>query len=171
MSELRQGSMRKFINNIWTVLRTDEELMRLLHYKPADYHKGRLDPLDKSLPDIVDDSEKYWDLVENLIITGTKSSDIQENGICRIYLYAGRRRPRFGNFLVSDQEVVVDLFVHESFDRDDRLNWISDRINELLALESFGSYGKLEYAAGNSRVAPIGYSKYEHLFTFVGNKK
>lgn len=171
MSELRAGSMRKFVNNIYTKLREDEELMRLLHYKPADYYKGRLDPLDKSLPDIVDDSEKYWDLVENLIITGTKSSDIQEEGICRIYLYLGRRRSRFGNYLLADQEIVVDVFVSEQFNRDDRLNWICDKVNALLALERIMGIGKLEFAAGNPRQAPIGYSKYELVYTFAESKK
>lgn len=170
MSELKQGSMRQFINNIYTKLRKDEVLMRLLHYKPEDYYKKIPDPLDKVLPDIID-SEGYWDIVEKVIITGSKTSDIQEKGICRIYIYAGRRRPRYGNYLIADQEVVLDVFVHESFNKDDRLNWINDRINELIALEYIAGYGKLDYASGNSRDAPIGYSKYEHTYTFMESKK
>lgn len=170
MSGLKQGSMRQFINNIYTKLREDEVLMRLLHNKPEDYPKKIPDPLDKVLPNIVG-SEDYWDIVDKVIITGTKTSDIQEKGICRIYIYAGRRRPKFGNYLVADQEVVLDVFVHESFNKDDRLNWINDRINELIALEYIAGYGKLDYAGGDSRVAPIGYSKYEHVYTFMESKK
>lgn len=170
MSELKLGSMRKFINNIYTKLRMNEELMRLLHYKPADYGLRRPDPLDKSLPDIVDDSMDYWDLVDKLIITGTKSSDIQEDGICRLYIYLGRRRSMFANDLMVNQEVVIDIFVHESYNRDLRMEWLIDKVSEILALEPI-TFGKMELAAGNNRVAPIGYSKYELIFTLVDNKK
>lgn len=171
MSQLEKGSLRLFFNNIHTKLRSDEELMRLLYYKPADYMTQRPDPLDVSLPDIVDDSQEYWDIVEKTIVSGTKTSEIQEKGICRLYLYAGRRRSRFGNYLIADQEVVIDVFVHEMFNKDDRMNWISDRINKLVALERIAGIGMLEFVAGNSRVAPIGYSKYELIYKFAESKK
>lgn len=171
MSSLEKGSMRLFFNNIYTKLRTDEELMRLLHYHPYDYYEGIPDPMDESLPDIVDDSPEYWDKVYNHIVQGTKTSEIQEKGICRLYLYAGRRRPRFGNYLIADQEVIVDIFVHELFDKDDRMNWITDRINHLIALEHIAGYGMLDFVAGNPRVAPIGYSKYEMIYKFAESKK
>lgn len=172
MSGLEKGSMRLFFNNIYTKLREDEELMRLLHYKPADYMEKRPDPLDKSLPDIVDEnSQEYWKIVEKTIKRSVKTSEIQEKGICRLYIYGGRRRSRFGNYLIADQEVVIDIFVHELFEKDARMDWIRDRINKLLVLERIVGIGMLEFAAGNSRVAPIGYEKYELIYKFTASKK
>lgn len=171
MSGLKQGSMRLFINNIYTKLREDEMLMRLLHYKPEDYYTKVLDPLSKALPNIVDNSEKYWDIVDKVIITGTKTSDIQEKGICRIYLYAGRSRGKFQSHYLIDQEVVLDVFVHESYEKDLRTPWICDRIKELIALEYIAGYGKLTFVAGNQRDSPIGYSKYELVFEYRANTK
>ena len=173
MSGLELGSLRRFFNNIYTKLRTSEELMRLLHYPPENYSKKYPDPLDKSLPDLVDDSEKYWDLVEKLIITGTKSTDIEEKGICRLYIYPGRRRPRWGNFLIADQEVVIDILVHESYNKDMRMEWLIDTISKLIVLERVAGYGQLELTGGNPRPqgAAIGYSKYELVFSFGENKK
>lgn len=172
MSGLRKGSMRLFFNNIYTKLRQDEELMRLLHYKPSDYTLKRPGPLDTSLPDIVNENnDEYWDIVDMTIRKAVKTTEIQEKGICRLYLYAGRRRSRFENYLVVDQEVVIDVLVHEVFDKDDRLNWIIDRINELVALERIAGVGKLEFVAGNGRKAPTGYSKYELMYKFTEGKK
>lgn len=171
MSGLKQGSMRQFFNNIYERLIKDEELMRLLYYKPQDYRLGRLHPLDKALPDLVTDEPEYWDIVDSHVIRGTKTTDIQEVRICRIYLYAGRRRPRFGNRLVADQEVTIDVLVHEDFNKDDRLNWIPDRIHELLVHERLAGYGQIDLVAGNPRQAPTGYSKYELLYKFTDNKK
>jgi hypothetical protein len=170
MSKLKQGSMREFINNIHTKLREDEILMRLLHYKPRDSKTKRPDPLDVSLPDITT-SKNYWDIIEEKIMTATKSSDIEEKAICRIYLYEGRRRPKFDSYLLVDQEIVIDVLVHESYQSDLRMSWICDRINELIALEYIAGYGKLTYVAGNPRQAPIGYSKYENVYEFRGNTK
>lgn len=171
MSGLKQGSMRLLFNNIYMKLINDEELMRLMYYKPQDYSLGRLHPLDKTLPDIVTDEPEYWDIVDNHVVRGTKTTEIQEKGICRLYLYAGRRRPRFGNRLMADQEVMIDVLVHELFDKDDRLNWIWDRLNELLIHERLAGYGQVDLVAGNPRVAPIGYSKYELTYKFIENKK
>lgn len=172
MSSLKKGSMRQVINNIYTILRTDEELMRLLHYPPRDRSKKHLDPLDPAQPDLVDDSEKYWDIVEDKILTATKSSNIEENVMCRIYIYAGRRRPKFESYLLATQEIIIDVFVNEMYDKDMRLAWICDRVNELLALEHVsGVFGRLDYVAGNSRVAPIGYSLYENVYEYMTDKK
>lgn len=171
MSELRKGSMRQVINTVYTKLRNDEELMRALHYPPKDNKLKQLDPLDPTLPNLID-SKEYWNIVNNTIRTASKSSNIEENAMCRIYIYPGRRRPIFGNYMKATQEIVIDVLVHDKFTSDMRLEWINDRVNELLSLELVsGVYGKLDYVAGNNRVAPIGYSLYEHIFEYLTEKK
>ena len=169
----KKGTMRRIINEIFTLFRRDEELMRLLNYEPEDHFKKIPDPLDPSLPNIVDEySEKYWEIVENSIKTAIKSPNIELEAMCRIYLYAGRRRPDANSFLIANQEVVVDILVHDSFTKDMRLEAISDRVNELLALERIdGAYSWVEYVGGAPRHAPTFYSSYEHNFLFHMNKK
>jgi hypothetical protein len=152
-------------------LRSDEELMRLLYYPPRNRKLGHLDPLDTAQPDIVD-SKTYWDIVENTIMTATKSSKIEENAMCRLYIYAGRRRPKNESYLMATQEVIIDVLVHDKFTSDMRIEWLVDKINELLALEHVkGLYGRLDYVQGNNRAAPIGYSLYENVYEYVTTKK
>lgn len=165
---MKQGSMRESINKIYTALIEDEELLRLLYYPPTK----RISPLDKTVnqPDLIGHAD-YWDIVDDRIMTATKSSDIEDKKICRLYIYAGRRRPKFRDYMLVDQEVVIDILVNETYDSDLRLNWICDRINEIIALEHITGYGKLTYIAGNPRQAPIGYSKYETMYEFRANTK
>lgn len=173
MSKLRVGSMRQVMNMIHTILREDETLMRLLYYNPRNSETGDLDPLDENLPNIVDGSEKYWDIVENHLIVGTKTTDIEEKKICRIYIYPHRRRQTFRNHLFVNQEVVVDVLIHEKYFADMRLEWINDRVIELLTFEKLDNVlGKVDYIQGNNRInAPRGYDKYENTFEYVIDKK
>ena len=171
---IKQGSTLSFFNNIYQELIKDEELLRLLAYLPRGYDESKVfheDPLDPSLPNLVDDSEKYWDLAEERIVLGEKTSDLLEDGLCRIYIYEGRRRPVFGNYAHATQEVNIDVYVHESYDKDFRLTRISDRLNDLLVLERVAGYGKLEYKAGNPREAPTHYRRYLHQYVMNVGKK
>lgn len=184
--DIKKGSMRQVTNEIFKLLRTDEELLRLLWYPSEDINKKQLHHMDMNLPCLVPtglgegvsgcvssiSEEEYWNIVDHVIIPGEKIQEIEENALCRIYMYPGRRRPVFGNYLMAKQELKIDVFVHEDYSKDYRMEWINDRINELLSLERIqGVLGMLDYVAGNPRVAPIGYSKYEHMFVFSGGKK
>lgn len=171
---IKQGSTLSFFNNIYQVLVQDEELMRLLYYLPRGYDSNSVfheDPLDIGLPNLVDDSEEYWNLVNERIVLGEKTSELLEDSLCRIYIYEGRRRPVFGNYAHASQEVNVDVFVHESYDKDLRITRIGDRLNDLLALERIAGYGALEYKAGNPREAPTHYRRYLHQYTMNVGKK
>ena len=172
---IKQGSTVGFFTSIYQRLIEDEELMRLLKYNPKGYDKeGNYspDPLDPALPNLVDaDSDEYWQLVDERIILGEKTSDLLESKLCKIYIYEGRRRPVFENYLVATQEVYIDIFIHETFDRDLRISRISDRINELIALERIAGFGKLEYKAGNPREAPTHYRRFLHQYTMNVSKK
>lgn len=163
--EVKKGSMREVVANVFTILRKDEELMSILALTPEQLDAGYVINMNE-------DTEEYWELVDRHIKVTENSTNIEEEAVCRLYIYPGRRRPVFNNYLRAKQELIVDVFVHERFSADMRLEWINDRINELLALEYInGSFGKLDYAQGNGWVAPLGYTKYQHMFVFGANKK
>lgn len=165
--------MREVVLDIYTILRTDEELMRLLVYPSENLGENIPHPMDYDLPDIVDeDSELYWEQVDNHIQLKEKSTNIEDEALARLYIYPGRRRPYYTNYLMARQEIIIDVLVHESYLADMRLEWINDRLAELLALERLtGSIGMLDYTQGNGWQAPIGYSKYQHMFVFGTTKK
>lgn len=172
---ITQSSTVEFFSNIYQILIADEELMRLLKYEPKGYdtqENYHPDPLDPKLPNLVNtESDDYWKLVDERVVLGEKASNLLENKLCKIYIYEGRRRPVFESYLVAQQEVNVDIFIHESFDRDLRISRISDRINELIALERIAGFGKLEYKAGNPREAPTHYRRFLHQYTMNVSKK
>ena len=172
---ITQSSTVEFFSNIYQILITDEELMRLLKYEPKGYdtqENYHPDPLDPELPNLVNiERDDYWKLVDERVVLGEKTSDLIENKLCKIYIYEGRRRPVIESYLVAQQEVNIDIFIHESFDRDLRISRISDRINELIALERIAGFGKLEYKAGNPREAPTHYRRFLHQYTMNVSKK
>lgn len=172
---IKQGSTVGFFNAIYKKLIADEELMRLLNYSPTGFDaEGNFipDPLDESLPNLVSrESEDYWKLVEKVLALGEKTSDLLEEKLCKIYIYEGRRRPVFESHLIATQIVNIDVFIHESFDRDLRISRISDRINELIVLENIAGFGKLEYHAGDPREAPTHYRRYLHQYKMNVSKK
>lgn len=171
MSSIQKNSLRGVLSSIYKILTEDETLMRLLHYPSTSDRASTPDPLDKSLPDIVD-SDEYWDIVDQTIKTFNKPSNIEEDVINRIYLYASRRRPTFNNYLQASQQVTLDIFVNEKFDSDLRFYALIDRVNELLALEHIeGMYGKLDFVGGDPRQAPLGYSLYENVYVYSTSKK
>lgn len=172
---IKKGITVEFFNAIYQKLITDEELLRLLNYSPTGYdseNNYNPDPLDESLPNLFDkESEEYWKMIEERIVLGEKTSELLEQKLCKIYIYEGRRRPVFESYLMATQEVNIDVFIHESFDRDLRISRISDRINELIALELIAGIGKLEYKAGNPREAPTHYRRYLHQYSMTVSKK
>ncbi len=173
---IKQGTTPTFFKKIFQTLIADEELMRLLTYLPQGYdtigNYNEFDPLDERLPNLVDkDSDEYWKLVDERVVLGEKTSDLLESKLCKIYIYEGRRRPIFKSYLVAKQEVNIDIFIHESFDRDLRISRITDRINELIALENFVGFGKFEYVSGNPREAPTHYRRFLHQYSMTVSKK
>ena len=169
-----KGSTLDFFARIYRRMYEDEELMRLLTYDPMGYRDGKYykDPLDGTLPNIVDqDSDTYWELVDERVVLGEKSSDLETKAICRVYVYEGRIREVFGNYHFLTQEVNVDIFIHEKFDKDLRLSRIKDRVAELIALERLAGYNRLDYKAGNPREAPTHYRRFLHQYEMLVKKK
>lgn len=172
MTIARKSKSLAIYKKISDIFINDEQLMRLLVYKPEDENSKRYipDPLDPSLENIIG-SEDYWDYVDDRVVLGEKTSDLVEKDICRIYIYEGRRRPVFDSYIVANQEFCVDVFIHETYDKDMRISRINDRINELISIQRVVGMGKVEYKAGNPREAPTHYRRYLNLFsTLVGKK-
>lgn len=167
---IKKGSMREVINNIYQLLINDEELLRLLWYKPIQLEG--IDPLDTALLNVKDMAD-YWDIVNNRIMLAEKENDLINDPICRLYISAGRRRPVFNNYLLATQEIVISMYIHEDYELDGRSNAISDRVSELIALEYVeGAMNqRMEFVAGNARVAPIQYRRYDLIFEYTASKK
>ena len=164
--------MREHINTIYQTLIQDEYLMRILYFKPHAPEFNMPIDYDDENTLIMLNREDYWDIVDDRVLTTTKSSDIEDkDALCRLYIYSGRRKSMHNNYLLADQEIVIDILVHESYSSDLRQQWISDRIDELIVLERLTGIGKIEFVSGAPRQAPIGYDKYETVYKIVDSKK
>lgn len=156
--------------DIIKIFRYDETLLRLLYYPPKDLKINQNDPLDNALQNILDKQEsELWKIRDNHICTTAKSDDLIKNPICRIYIYAGRRQPN-KNYMVANQEVQIDIYCNNSFEKDFRTLRISDRINELLVSKHITGVGKLEYVSGYPIDAPEDYVGYHHNYEFQSGK-
>lgn len=153
------------IKDIVKIFNNDEILLRLLYYYPKNISKTNSDPLDPNLDNIIG-NDVYWEIIEDRIMLTPKSSDLDEKKICRIYVYAGRRKPMNGSYLFSTQQVRVDILCHFDYEKDLRSMRISDRINELLVGNRATGIGKVSYVNGDQIGAPEGYVGYSHVYEF-----
>lgn len=163
---------RRIIQDVENKLQKDEKILRLLYYPPADLRTSTPEPLSKDNPNILDlPLGEYWDILDERILTSTKSDDLEEKALCRLYVYAGKRRPAIGNIRIVKQEIVVDVFCHMSYDKDMRLEWIADYLSSALFLKRIsGGLGRLDYRTGYEFVAPTGYQAYRHVYEISGTK-
>lgn len=159
--------------DILNVLRNDEDLLRLLYYPPKDLVKGIKDPLDSSLPNILDmDKMKLKNIRDEHIMKSAKTDDLEDKEICRLYVYMGRRRPDTVSYAVAKQQVIVDVLCHNDIENSDlRSNRIADRLSYLFAWEHITGLGKMDYVDGNNINSPKEYIGYRHIYIFGGNKK
>lgn len=161
--------MYKNINDVMKLFYHDETLLRLLYYPPTNY-ANIPDPLDDSLEDMLE-KDKDWSIRLDRIKNSSESKDLEDEPICRIYVYAGRREPT-QNYQVATQEIVVDVLCHNDFENGDlRSMRISDRINDLLVSERITGMGKIDYVNGTPIAAPDGYCGYRHVYVFRSTKK
>lgn len=164
-----------FMTEIEKRLIKDEQLLRLLTYKPQGYdeklEKEHPDPLSSSLPDLVDGSKQYWALVKDRIRKGDKRTDITDNSKCIIYLQEGRERSKFGNAYFVEQEVILSILIHEEYEDDFRLSKIRDRVFELLIHQKgMAGFGKFESVGSDPRDAPKGFRRIDFRLVFTNNK-
>ena len=70
---------------------SDETLLRLLHYAPADFYD---DPLSPDKPNLIDvDSDDYWKLIKKHIKKTPYVDDLTEEKIGRVIFYIGDTIP------------------------------------------------------------------------------
>lgn len=163
-------SMYKNLIDIVQVFRHDEELLRLLHYEPENIAKKIPDPLDVSLPNILDIDDD-WKIRDNVIKLVPKTSNLEEKPICRIYLYAGRRDGSTNNYLTAKQQIVVDVLCHTDFEQDIRSTRICDKVNDLLVHSRITGFGKIDYLEGTPISAPVDFIGYRNIYEVGSFKK
>lgn len=157
--------VRENFREILKVFRNNEELLRLLKYPPKNIAKNIKDPLDPTLPNILD-IDQDWSIRDKLIIPKSKSDDLEGQAICRINVYAGERIPTSHNYQLANQDMIIDVFTHDSFEIDYRSLWISDKLNDLLVNNRVTGITKMKYGGGRKLDAPPTYTKYRHFYVF-----
>ena len=166
----RPSGRATLIDNVFTVLKNDEQLLRLLHYNYKDKDGIYLDSLDESRPDIIG-SLDYNSIVRNHILKTIKKDDIVSVKDCFLLIHSGKRRGVFENHLLAKQEILIDIVVHNDYQVDDsRLDDICDRLNYLIVHERFG-LGKADISTPIPFEAPRGYYRYQMKYLFWDVKK
>lgn len=170
--------MKEALQDLRHYLRKDEVLLRYLHYPPEDLIKKQPHPLSSELPDIVvpddaspEDKRAMWDIIEKHMVMSIKVADIENSRICRIYIYYGKARPIFNNKRTIKQEIVIDVFTHQDYEDEMRLEMITDRLNTLLIDERPIGLGRMDYRNGYEFTAPKHHIAYRHIFETVRTKR
>lgn len=161
--------MRENMQDIYKVFVANETLLRLLFYKPINQSD---DPLSTSKPNILSKPAlEKWDIIQDRIKTVPKVDDLDTTPKCRLLFYPGNRS-KTGNYLISDQDIMIDILVHFAYeDVDQRLEWICDTVNDLIFDQTIDSgMGKVLYGGGYSGVyikdTPQGYVGYRLIYRF-----
>lgn len=160
---------KNYIKDVFTVLINDENLKRLLWYPPENILTNTPSPLSPTLPNISDDEELNWTVIEDRILVNSKSDDLVDEPKCRIYLYIGDVHPTGNRFYIK-QDIVIDILWEELFDTDLRLDSITQTLKSLLVGKHITGIGKMEYYDGMPIGTPKNYSGYRHIFQ-VGSTK
>jgi hypothetical protein len=152
-------------------LKSDEELNRLLYY-PSENGNDILDPLDNSLPNIMTmDVESKSEIMNKRIVKSNKYTDLEDEKICRLYVYAGRRSPN-SNYLSANQELVIDILCHSDYENGDlRSLRISDRLNQLFCQERLVGIGQMNFVGARQINAPYEYTGYQVVYEYSTFKK
>ena len=147
---------------IYKVVTSDEEMLRLLYYKPQN---GLDDPLSPSKTNVLDMPNSY-EIIDEFIKFAPKVDDLTEKNICRLLFYPGRRSPT-RNQQTSSQEFVFDIFVHiDDFQMKDlRQEKIVDRLNKIMFGKRIMGLGKVESNGGNPIKSPANYIAYQIVYS------
>jgi hypothetical protein len=160
---------KNYIKDTFVVLIGSENLKRLLWYPPADILTDTPDPLSPTLPNISLNDEFNWQVIEDRILTTSKSDDLVDDPKCRLYLYLGDVNSTGHRYYIK-QDIVIDILWHESFDNDLRFDSISQTLKSLLVGKQITGIGKMEFYDGMPIGSPKNYSGYRFIFQ-VGSTK
>jgi hypothetical protein len=160
-------SMHKNMMDILNVLYFDETLLRLLYYPAKNLKDNTPDPLDISLPNILD-TDVDWSIRNSRIKSIPKVDDLTDTPICRLLIYAGRRSSDGQSYLTANQQLIIDVVCHESFeDGDLRTAKISDRLNELFVAEKITGIGKMYFVEGGQITGlPSEYVGFKNVYRY-----
>lgn len=158
--------MRKNLQDIYRLFANDETLMRLLYYLP----KNQLDdPLDPQKPNILEMEDK-WDIINDRIKPTPKTDDLDQEPKCRLLFYPGVR-DNTQNYLIADQEFIVDVLVHFDYENVDfRMSWICDHVNQLLFDNRVTGMSNMDFVGGRPISAPRNYVGYSLIYRFRSSK-
>ncbi|MEL3959399.1 hypothetical protein NST17_19800 [Caldifermentibacillus hisashii] len=161
---------KDYIGDVFSVLISSERLKRLLWYRPENMLTETPDPLSSILPNISDDEELNWRVIEDRILRNSKTDDLVDNEKCRIYLYLGSR-DRTDNMSIASQKIIIDLFWHDIFDEDNRSELVEKELRRLLVGKRITGIGKMKYYDGGLINAPKNYQGYRHVYEVGSFKK
>lgn len=116
---------------------------------------------------------RVWDVVDKHIFEISKADDMENDSTCRLYLYAGKTRPVYGrnSVAVVKQEIVIDVFVHTSYNVDSRMDEIHDRLNCLMIDNGEIGMGKVDLYTAYEMNAPKEYTGYRLIYTTMRSKR
>ncbi|MCK9544821.1 MAG: hypothetical protein M0R03_22640 [Novosphingobium sp.] len=161
-------NMFKNLKDVYEILVKDEILLRLLYYPSEDFDDS---PLSDDKPNILNKSTtEKWDIINELIKTTNKTSDLTEESRCRICVYMGNRRETRNN-AVANQQVVFDIYAPIDWDEISfRLTQICDTIDKLFCGQRITGLGKTDSHIGGVIVAPSGFIGYRLIYDFGSAK-
>jgi hypothetical protein len=162
--------MRENKQTFFALFSSNEELLRLLYYKPTNFNDNPLDPSKDNILDLPE--EEKWEIINDVIKKTDKTSDLDTEQKCRLLFYSGVRDST-DNYLLASQDIIFDILVHiDAFDLvDDRLDWICDKVNDLISNEKVTGIGKAMFVHGNNIVAPKEYVGYRLIYNIGSGKK
>ena len=164
--------MLKYLTDIHKLLAKDENLLRLLYYKPKSFDDDPLSPLK---PNIIG-SDKEKSIVASSIVRSHKTTDLSlDNKICRLCVYPGQRDNKAykTSRLAADQDIVIDIYANiEAFDNIDfRLAKICDYVDERFFDQPITGIGKMDFQAGRLiNTSPEGHFGYRLFYSFTSMK-
>ena len=160
-------NMRENLIKVYTKFASNEELLRLLYYRPANNDDNPFSPSKENVLD--KPATERWKIIEDVIAKTNNLDGMDEDRKCRILVYLSNRNSDRGNYWVSNQDLVIDVAVHRDFDdKDFRLAWICDKVNEILFNNHVDSMGKLKFSGGNPLNGfPNGYVGYRLTYSFT----
>lgn len=157
--------MRENMKDIYQVLSNDETLLRLLYYK-ADHLDDDVTVASPKRPDVLSlpISDK-WEIINDVIKNIPKVNDLDGQKKCRLLFYPSRRYSN-GSYYSSAQSIVIDVLVHMDYENDFRMEWICDRVTDLLSNERITGVGKITFDDGNQIGTPADYIGYRLTYSF-----
>lgn len=157
-------NLRKLTTAIYKTLQ-DEELLRLLYYAPKQSGDN---PLDIKKSDIFALTQvKKVEIINNHILTAPNFDSFDKAPISRLIYYAGDSPNNRNNYLYADQQYNFDIYTHYTIQNmDRRLEWISDRINEIFFEKHVEGIGKTKFIRRYPINAPKNYVGYRLIYEF-----